>query len=443
MRALDRYTLQFRLAKPRPRFLYILADSSLVGAVAREVVELYGDRRSPSTRSAPGRSGSARGGAARTSCSSATRLTARCATTPSRPPTTPKAQALLRALQGQAPADDRPASRSRSSRRASRAGSSFLNGEFDLVARAARVRRPGRARRQARAATSPSAASRWHRYREPGPHAVLLQHGGPDGRRLHARARSRCAARSAWRPTSQREIASSAAARRSPRSRSSPPGSCGYDPDYRSENSEYDVARAKALLDMYGYVDRDGDGWREHARRPAARHRIRDHARRAVAPVRRAVEEEPRCDRRAAAHQGRAVARAAEGRARRPADGLAARLHAPRRPTCRTALQLLYGPAAGGQNLPRFKDARFDEIYRRMQRLPDGPERARAAARGAADLTAYVPQKYNVHRIVTYLMQPWLPATARRSTATSSGNTSTSTATGARALLYEREMTTC
>ena len=31
----------------------------------------------------------------------------------------------------------------------------------------------------------------------------------------------------------------------------------------RTENSTYDVARAKALLDIYGYVDRNGDGWRE------------------------------------------------------------------------------------------------------------------------------------------------------------------------------------
>ncbi len=30
-----------------------------------------------------------------------------------------------------------------------------------------------------------------------------------------------------------------------------------------SEMSHYDPARAKALLDMYGYVDRDGDGWRD------------------------------------------------------------------------------------------------------------------------------------------------------------------------------------
>ena len=27
--------------------------------------------------------------------------------------------------------------------------------------------------------------------------------------------------------------------------------------------SDYDLPRAKALLDLHGYVDRDGDGWRE------------------------------------------------------------------------------------------------------------------------------------------------------------------------------------
>ncbi|MEO7335150.1 MAG: ABC transporter substrate-binding protein, partial [Caldimonas sp.] len=44
LRALDRYTLQFRLAEPRPRFHLGLASSDLFGAVAREVVEFYGDK---------------------------------------------------------------------------------------------------------------------------------------------------------------------------------------------------------------------------------------------------------------------------------------------------------------------------------------------------------------------------------------------------------------
>ena len=42
-----------------------------------------------------------------------------------------------------------------------------------------------------------------------------------------------------------------------------PPGNSGYDPAFRSEMSEFNRAKAKALLDLYGYVDRDGDGWRE------------------------------------------------------------------------------------------------------------------------------------------------------------------------------------
>ena len=43
LRTLDRYTFRLRLAEPNPRMLYNFADASLFGAVAREVVEAYGD----------------------------------------------------------------------------------------------------------------------------------------------------------------------------------------------------------------------------------------------------------------------------------------------------------------------------------------------------------------------------------------------------------------
>ncbi len=43
LHALDRYRIQFTLRKPRPGFLDFLAASDLFGAVAREVVEKYGD----------------------------------------------------------------------------------------------------------------------------------------------------------------------------------------------------------------------------------------------------------------------------------------------------------------------------------------------------------------------------------------------------------------
>ena len=43
--AIDRYTIRFRLASPRPRFITgVLCASDLLGGVAREVVEFYGDK---------------------------------------------------------------------------------------------------------------------------------------------------------------------------------------------------------------------------------------------------------------------------------------------------------------------------------------------------------------------------------------------------------------
>ena len=38
VRALDRYTVQFKLEQPRPRFLYSLSAGDIYGAVAREVL---------------------------------------------------------------------------------------------------------------------------------------------------------------------------------------------------------------------------------------------------------------------------------------------------------------------------------------------------------------------------------------------------------------------
>jgi ABC-type transport system substrate-binding protein len=44
VRALDRYTFEVRLASPAPRFYYTFTDGGVMGAVAREVVERYGDK---------------------------------------------------------------------------------------------------------------------------------------------------------------------------------------------------------------------------------------------------------------------------------------------------------------------------------------------------------------------------------------------------------------
>ena len=186
-----------------------------------------------------------------------------------------------------------------------------------------------------------------------------------------------------------------------------PPGTSGYDPTYKSEASEYSPARAKALLDMFGYVDRDGDGWRdlpdgsplvlESSTLTDSIYRQFDEVmKKSMDAIGVRVVFRP-------AQFPEQLKSARAGRLMMWSLGNSASS-----PEFREFLELLYGPAAGGQNLPRFKLKRFDELYDRMQVLPDGPERIAALHEAQALVTAYAPHKYNVHRILTDLTQPWL-----------------------------------
>src|ERR1019366_7337037 len=177
--------------------------------------------------------------------------------------------------------------------------------------------------------------------------------------------------------------------------------------NYRSENSEYDVARAKALLDMYGYVDRNDDGWRElpdgkplvieYATEPDAADRQFDELwqkNMTAIGIRLRFKSAQWPEQLKAAQAGSLMVWQLGG-TNASSD-------------FQDSLQNLYGPAAGGQNLSRFKDPQFDSLYRPLQSLPDGPERLALMRDALKIITAYMPQKYNVHRIVTWLMQPWL-----------------------------------
>ena len=62
----------------------------------------------------------------------------------------------------------------------------------------------------------------------------------------------------------------------------------------------------------------------------------------------------------------------------------------------------------GGQNLARFDNKRFDEIYQRIRVLPDGQERDQLFFEGKRLLSVYVPYKHHVHRILTDLTWPWV-----------------------------------
>jgi ABC-type transport system substrate-binding protein len=77
-------------------------------------------------------------------------------------------------------------------------------------------------------------------------------------------------------------------------------------------------------------------------------------------------------------------------------------------PDGQSALQRLYGPQVGNQNLARFRNKEVDELYDRMLVMPDSPERLAMFDRIKRISVAYAPYKYHAHRIFTDLAQPWL-----------------------------------
>jgi len=184
------------------------------------------------------------------------------------------------------------------------------------------------------------------------------------------------------------------------------PYTSGYDPAYKSEMSTYDPARAKALLDLHGYADRDGDGWREGPDGRPLRLRMasladqrsraaNDLLRRNLAAVGLRIEFEVSTwsellkKTRAGTLQMWGYSWGAQS----PDGGF--------------FLGIAYGPNAAESNDPRFNLPAFDELYRRQLRLPDGPERE-AVMRQAKDLlVAYMPFKVHLHRVVNDLVQPW------------------------------------
>jgi ABC-type transport system substrate-binding protein len=185
------------------------------------------------------------------------------------------------------------------------------------------------------------------------------------------------------------------------------PHTSGYDPKFKSENGEYSPAKARALLDMYGYVDRDGDGWREMpdgsplvikmATQPDGLSRQRDEQRKQnldAIGVRLVYEPAKWPENLKAARAGKlmmwAVGLSAAG-----GDGIG-------------SLQRYHGKQVGGQNMSRFKLPAFDAIYERLEVTPDGPERLALFDEANKLAIAYAPYKTLLHRIVNDMAQPEL-----------------------------------
>lgn len=185
------------------------------------------------------------------------------------------------------------------------------------------------------------------------------------------------------------------------------PNTVGYDPAFRSENGLYSPARAKALLDLAGYKDVDGDGWREQpdgkplvievATQPdQLSRRLDELMRKDYAAVGVRIEFKP-----AKWPENLKSARAGKLMVWRLGSSASS-------PDGQPALDRMASVHVGGQNLARFRNPQFDAIYDRMRVLPDGPERLALFTEAKRIAIAYSPYKSSVHRILTDLMQPWV-----------------------------------
>jgi ABC-type transport system substrate-binding protein len=404
VRALDRYTVQFKLAKPRPRFIYTIADHSPYGAVAREVVEAYGDTiLEHPVGTGPFRLASWRRGS---KIVLERNPNFRELFFDAEPNGDDEAgQAIAQRLKGRRlPMIDRV--EIAIIEEGQPRWLSFLNREFDLLwpvpSDVMPVAAPGNK-------LAPHLAKRGiEMQRIVNPDITLIYFNMEDpvvGGYTPDKVALRRALALAYDVGA--EITKVRRGQGVPAQSVVIPHTSGYDPEYKSEGSDYSVARAKALLDMFGYVDRDGDGWRDlpdgrplilqSATLPDSIYREFDKVmKKCMDDINVRVSFKPALfpEQLKAARAGQLMSWSLGNSASTP--------------DFQEGLQLLYGPAAGGQNLPRFKLKQFDELYERMQVLPDGPERLAALRQAQALVTAYAPHKYNVHRIVTDLTQPWL-----------------------------------
>ena len=185
------------------------------------------------------------------------------------------------------------------------------------------------------------------------------------------------------------------------------PGVWGYDPDFKSEMSTFDRARAMALLDLYGYVDKDGDGWRDqpdgsplvlrYATQPdQASRQLVEQWKKNMDAINIRIEFKP-------AKWPENLKASTAGKLMMWGVGWVAGT-----PDAEDFMVLAYGPNKGQSNKARFDLPAYNAAYEAQRVLPDGPERQAAITTAKKLVVAYMPFKIHVHRIYTDLAQPWV-----------------------------------
>ena len=413
LKALDRYTVQFKLREPRPRFHLLLAAPETYGAQAREVVEFYGDKIAQHpVGTGPFKLKQWRRSSLIVLERNPEYRDERWDAEPA--PDDAEGQAMLARLKGRRlPLVDEV--RISIIEEAQPYWLAFLNAEIDTaVSKTGAV--PGEYVNQAapNGQLAPHLAKRGMRMaRQANPDSAYI-YFNMDDPVVGGYTPDKVALRRAIALATNLDklIRIGYRGQAVPAQGLVTPHATGYDPKLKTEMGDHDPARAKALLDMFGYLDRDGDGWREL---PDGQPLIIDRASQAdqisrefeslwkkdlaVIGIRTKTSVSQWPEQLKQARAGKLQVWALGGSASNP-DGLG-------------SLMRLDSTQAGGQNFARFKNAEFDAVYQQLSALPDGPEREALFRRAQLIAAAYMPYKNNVHRISTDLWHPWVDGVRR------------------------------
>jgi ABC-type transport system substrate-binding protein len=404
VRALDRYTLQLKTADPQPRLSYLMTYSAVVGAVAREVVEAYGENI--------GAHPVGTGAFMLTQWKRSSRIVLdrnpnyREEFYAEVPPAWDETLAAeVRALQGRKlPLADRVVisiveeSQPR--------WLSFLSEEQDFIEQVPFDFIEIAAPNSVLAPNLKKLGIRMQRY----PRAdVSMSYFAMENPVVGGYEPAKVALRRAisLAVDGDRDIRLVRRSQAIPAQGLIGPGTYGYDKAFKSEMSTFDLPRAKALLDLHGYVDKDGDGWRdqpdgqplriEYATQPDQQSRqLIEQWKRNMNALKVRMEFKP-------AKWPENLKSSRAGKLMMWGVGWSAG-----DPDGDTFLSLGYGPNKGQANHSRFDLPEFNKLYEAQQVLPDGPERLALMQKAQRLLVAYMPIKGQVHRIWTDMAHPWV-----------------------------------
>ncbi len=409
LRALDKYTVQFKLGEVRPRFLEGLTDPGIFGIVAREVVEAYGDRiMEHPVGTGPFKLSEWRRSSKITLVRNPNYRDDYFEATP--PTDSPLAQQVYAQMKGRKlPQIDKV--EVSIIEEAQPRWLAFLGNEHDLMERlpAAYVNVAIPQNKLA-----PNLQKRGIQMQRNLLGDVTFSYFGMENPIVGGYSPEKIALR--------RAIAmgqNSAEEVRLPRRGQAivaqgpiMPLTSAYDGNMRSEMGVFDRAKAMALLDIFGYKDKDGDGWRDL---PDGKPLTLEYSTTSSADYRELNEiwkkNMDAIGIRVEFKYGQwpeLLKASRNGKLMMWGLGLSGGS-----PDGAGVLALGYSQSKGQQNHARFSLPEYDALYTKINRLPDGPERKQLIDQAVKILVAYMPYKFITHRIGTDLNHPWVQGYVR------------------------------